>query len=336
MRGNATRWVLALFSDAGGALAEIEQRLTVEKELSIQAVLIQALASVANVAPASADEMIDRLAAQLRWSAIAESSAGDAPITAQHPLDSLIKLIVHLGVEAATARARQSLSAWMNDPVANWHRVVRAAVWLGRLVNPPGGTSVSQQDRGFALLEQAASGVSQAWQDISTDDAPTQGLLSQETGVTAIVEVAEEIAKQLYFASGAMQQASSEQPPREDDQEFAVRALSVFEKLGAIPHPRVTHYIVQTLSYLIQHNVEPRRCYLVAAKAVQPDSEYEYKSPAVQEVMQMIDHFVADCHDLLFADQECLVATRRLLAVFVRVGRDEAIQRVIELDAIFR
>jgi hypothetical protein len=280
--------------------------------------------------------VIGRLAAQPQWSAIAGSSAGDAPITAQHPPDLLIKLVVDLAVGAATPVARQSLSVWMNDPVTNWHRVSRAAVWLGRLVNPPGGTSTSQQDRGFALLEQGASGVSQAWQDISTDDAPTQGLLSQDAGAAATVEVAEEVAKQLYFASGAMQQASSGQPPRGDDHEFAVRTLSIFENLAAIPHPKVTHYIVQTLSYLIRHNVEPRRCYLVAAKAVQPDSGYEYESPAVQEVMQMIDHFVADHHDLLLTDQECLAATRRLLAVFVRVGRDEAIQRVVELDAIFR
>ena len=336
VRGAATRWVLVIFPDASGALAEIEQRLTGEQEPPIQAVLIQALASVANFAPADADEVIGRLAAQPHWSAIAESSAGDTPITAQHPLDSLIKLIVDLAVGAATARARQSLSAWVNDPVANGHRVVRASLWLGRLVNAPGGTSASQEDRGFAFLQQAASGVSQAWQDISADDSSTQRLPSRDTETTAIVEVAEEIVKQLHFASGAMHQAGSGQPPRGDNQKFAVRALSVFEHLGAIPHPRVTHYIIQTLSYLIRHNVEPRRCYLVAANAVQPDNGYEYEPLAVQEVMQMIDHVVADHHDLLLSDQECLAATRRLLAVFVRVGRDEAIQRAIELDAIFR
>lgn len=74
-------------------------------------------------------------------------------------------------------------------------------------------------------------------------------------------------------------------------------------------------------------NVEPCRCYLVVASAIQANSRCEYEQLAVQEAVKLIDHFVADHHDLLLCDPDCLSTTRRLLGVFVRPGSDEAIQR---------
>jgi hypothetical protein len=132
-----------------------------------------------------------------------------------------------------------------------------------------------------------------------------------------------------------MPHTGSGEPRRGDADQFATCALPVFDDLASIPHPRVTHHIIETLSYLLRRNIEPRRCYLLDANAVRPDSGYEYEVLAVQEVMKLIDHFVADHHDLLL-EPDCLSATRHLLAVFIRAGWDDAIRRALELDTAFR
>jgi hypothetical protein len=248
----------------------------------------------------------------------------------------LIKLMAELDVAAMTPTVHRLLSAWLSNPIVNSQRVGRATVWVGRLINPPGGAAPDHQDRGFALLYQAASAVSQAWQNIASSDTSDERVPGQRAETAIAIEVAEGIAKQIYFASGAMQQAGSDQPSRGDAHPFATHSLPVLDELATIPHPRVTHYIIKTLNYLLRCNIEPYRCYLVAASAVQPDSGYEYELLAVQEVMQLVDHFVADHRDMLLDDPDCLSATRRLLGVFIRAGWDAAIQRALELDEAFR
>jgi hypothetical protein len=335
LRARATYRLLWVYPDPADALKQIEQRLSIEDVPAIQWALINALAAVARTAPLEVDAAIGRLATQSRWSAIASSLTDDTRLSTQDPADLLVKLIAELDVVAATPIAHGLLSAWLSNPMANPQRVVRVATWVGLLINPPGGGAPGQQDRRFTLLRQAASAVSHAWQNVTSNDTKDSVTSGQRAEVETTVEVADEIAKQIYFASGAMPHTGSGEPRRGDADQFATYALPVFDDLASIPHPRVTHHIIETLSYLLQRNIEPRRCYLVAANAVRPDSGYEYEVLAVQEVMKLIDHFVADHHDLLL-EPDCLSATRHLLAVFIRAGWDDAIRRALELDTAFR
>lgn len=109
----------------------------------------------------------------------------------------------------------------------------------------------------------------------------------------------------------------------------------MLEELAAIGHPTVTHPIVQTVAHLMEPSGDPARCYRIAAGAVRPNSGYKNEQQAVTAVMNLVDRFLADHHDLLVNDHKCLGATRVLLGAFVRASWEDAIRRVEQLNIAF-
>jgi len=69
---------------------------------------------------------------------------------------------------------------------------------------------------------------------------------------------------------------------------------------------------------------------------VAPSQGYQYESMAVDLIVGLIQHYLADHRNLVTTDEEALTAVRELVEVFVRAGWPSAITLAYQLPDAFR
>lgn len=138
----------------------------------------------------------------------------------------------------------------------------------------------------------------------------------------------------MYFASGAHDAREGKDTKTGTDlRRFFNLALPLLENLANVHYPSVTHQIVQTLDHL--RTVRPRLTLLAAAAAVTGDQGYSRESLALDAVLNMVRHYLAEHRELLLTDQDSMSAIRTMLETYIRAGWDKAAQLAEELDDLF-
>ncbi len=110
-------------------------------------------------------------------------------------------------------------------------------------------------------------------------------------------------------------------------------ALPLIDKLAAVRAAETARYLVRTLTFLSR--LEPRRAFLLVAKITRSGSGYEYESLGQDEVLNLVDLYLAQRRSIILSDPECLTGLRQILETFVSAGSDRAIRRVQDLSALF-
>ena len=228
--------------------------------------------------------------------------------------------------------ARTVVSSWFSKPLSSPHRVARALISLRSLMNPAQSFGLPVQARTFALLTLSLEQLRAAFAEAEQAPAISEDLRGQ---VTSAIQIAEDITQHLYFASGAFSQENPSRPatPVGDLGRFSAFALPLLDALSAIHHPAVTHHIVETIDHI--GATEPKRAFLIAAKAVTQDPAYPREVLALDATVGLIRHYTADHRSLALGDLQCATAIRTMLEAFVRLGWDKAIQLAEELDELF-
>jgi hypothetical protein len=153
----------------------------------------------------------------------------------------------------------------------------------------------------------------------------------------------DDIASQLYFASGAFadeQNKNDDRLTEPQKKRFWAEAGEILRALAEEMHPHTAHHVVQTLRHLLP--CAPREVFLVATRAITSSAAagYQHESLAVSEVVKLIQGALAD-HREIFRSQDdsesdCLAALLKVLDLFVEAGWAEARQLTHRLEEIYR
>lgn len=200
------------------------------------------------------------------------------------------------------------------------------------LLNPAAPSDRSAQERTFAILAPSLDQLQSVFVQAERSATSSGNLRDRHTKV---IKIAELLARELYYASGAFDQRdpSSPSPPRGDPARFCTLALPLLQGLSAIHHPAITQHIVQIADHLAP--VQPKRLLMLAAAAVTSDTMYARELMGLDAALHLIMHYAADYRGLMLDDPECTAAIRGLLESFVRLGWDKAIGLAEDLDELF-
>jgi hypothetical protein len=182
------------------------------------------------------------------------------------------------------------------------------------------------------------------WQQLHADGQPdAEALTPTQEAINRTVRLVDNIAMQLYFASGAF----ADRQDKDDDRltepqkkRFWAEAGEILRALAEEMHPHTAHHVVQTLRHLLP--CAPREVFLVAARAITSSSAagYQHESLAVSEVVKLIQCALADHREIFHnqnnSESDCLAALLKVLDLFVEAGWAEARQLTHRLEEIYR
>jgi hypothetical protein len=340
LRMLSTRAIDLVYGDVSEMIAEVGRRLRTEQEPGVTWALIETLGRWVNVAPETVDTALAGICDLPQWAAIAgQPEDRTHPPQAEHSEidDLLLQIIVVLSFRRAQPFAVDLTGNWAKSPLRHPRVINRLVAWMRSDVRPPPGWSSDPQTRSFAFLselaDEALEAVATAEQRLSTGsglDADAQWDLQ------AAAYILDAVSQMLYFASGAYQDQEQKQLPDERivDPQFCDLALPLIEKLGRLPAARSAHHLVQTLAFLSRH--EPERAFLTIASIVSVKSGYAFESMAEEEVLNLIDLYLAERREVVLGNAECLTALRKTLEAFVAAGSSRAARRVQDLHDLFR
>lgn len=143
------------------------------------------------------------------------------------------------------------------------------------------------------------------------------------------------IASDVYFASGAYDRNDEErQVP--DAGAFFISARALLAELQRVPIAGATHYVLQTLQYLIPQS--PREVFIIIAAVIRGGRAdgYQWDPMGATLVVSILKRYFAEYQSLLQEDAECRSILIEVLDIFVGVGWPEARRLTYGLHELFR
>lgn len=252
-------------------LAELERRLADETDRHVATVLLDHLGrGCLRSEPNLVDQVLQRLGKLPRWRCVTDDPAGDNVGSSDNRQTEAVRLLTVLAVRYETPYAREILTAWLANPLTHPNRASLAITQMRDALNPADHRLQPMQQRTFRLFASCATILRDSWQEHLSDPESSE----RQDRLAAVVRIADNLAEQIYFASGAHsgRMVPEETTPRGDPGHFATACLPVLELLSSIGYPRVTHNLIQTLDHVRAHH--PARALQVAAQAVANDPGY--------------------------------------------------------------
>lgn len=157
----------------------------------------------------------------------------------------------------------------------------------------------------------------------------------------AAAELADGIAMELYFASGAyaeQHEKQSTEPPKSDREirRFLDECGDLIDQLATIHIPSIAHYLLQTLEFLAP--ADPEHVFLKVARVVQEGQHggYQYEPLAAELIVKIVERYLAQYRHVFRDSQDCLQALIATLDIFVMVGWPSAQRLVYRLEELYR
>lgn len=204
------------------------------------------------------------------------------------------------------------------------------AACLRDVLNPADPLLRDVQQKTFELLMLTTASLRSAWARVTTATS-TSGV---QTLAGNAVTIADHIAQQVYFASGAFDKRDSSTRQLGNPLIFSELALPLLEGISQVHYLAVTHHIVETIEHL--SNAQPKPALLLALRAVTADTTYANEQLGLDAVLNLINRYMADHREVVLGDPDCTTAVRTLLERFVRVGWPRAVQMAERMDELFR
>lgn len=182
------------------------------------------------------------------------------------------------------------------------------------------------------------------WRQIHAAGQPdAERVKPTQEAINRTAHLVDNIATQLYFASGAFADEQNKDDDRLTEPQkkrFWAEASECFRALAEEMHPHTAHHVVQTLRHLL--SCAPREVFLVATRAITSSAAagYQHESLAVCEVVKLIQCALADHREIFHSqdnsESDCLAALLKVLDLFVEAGWAEARQLTHRLEEIYR
>jgi hypothetical protein len=314
----STAAISLIFTDPDELLSQVEIRLATEADDHVATRLIYALGRYVHVRPSEVDDILARLAALRGSPYLFDPDQQEAEIY-DRPAEAVVQCLTTLAVRYSTRFAEATVRGWLSSPIDHATTVATIATHLRDLLNPADPSLRDAQQRAFDLLTLTLE--------------PLHAAQGDATTAASVFKVAEAVAREVYYASGALQRQGN---PEElgDPVVFASLALPLLDGIGKLHHPALTHIIIETTKHL--SSAQPKQALLSAMRAAADDPRYSTERLGIDAVLKMINHYTADHRELVLGDRECTTAVRVLLEQFVRAGWPEAIQMAERMDESFR
>lgn len=153
--------------------------------------------------------------------------------------------------------------------------------------------------------------------------------------IRQLYSLAESVASDLYFASGASDQMQNPVEVTEEHRRFFTEAEPLLDELNNFRHPGLVHYLVKTLAFLIP--VHPARVFKhIGAMVVNArEGGYQFEPSAIDLIVRIVERYLAEFRDVLREDERCLPLLIEVLDGFVEVGWPSARRLAYRLEEIF-
>jgi hypothetical protein len=159
---------------------------------------------------------------------------------------------------------------------------------------------------------------------------------SERAELQIYVRLADHIATELYFASGAYDARNERGPEAGVMRRFWEEGRGLLASLAAIGYPSVVHHLLETLEALVAF--DPREVFLLIQLALQAGARggYQYEPLGAKLFVALVERYLAEYGALLRTDPDCRHALLAALDIFVRAGWPDARRLTYRLDEIFR
>ncbi|WP_054969877.1 hypothetical protein [Alicyclobacillus ferrooxydans] len=158
----------------------------------------------------------------------------------------------------------------------------------------------------------------------------------------ALGEIVHSACMQVYFASGAF---DNKRTPEDSDATslspdsqrlFLEEAEQVLDILAEFPFANVTHYLLETLEYLVP--VDPVGVFLRIGRTVFAGQEggYQHESMAANLVVKLVERYLAEYRWIFRDNTDCRRILLELLDLFVQAGWPSAHRLTYRMEEIFR
>jgi hypothetical protein len=154
-----------------------------------------------------------------------------------------------------------------------------------------------------------------------------------------LLKLANSIAHEVYFASGAYQPDKQHHAPtvqKPEQERFYREAGTVFDDLAVIGLPSLAHHLVETLELFVP--VDPPGVFLRVAAIVKAGKMwgYEYEDVAQDLITRIIERYLAEYRSILQQDRHTQTALRETLETFITAAWPRAQALAYKVDEIFR
>jgi hypothetical protein len=320
-----------LYPEPDARFNEIQRRLDTESDPHVARRLFAMLSTFVPSRAQDVDAAIRRLADRPSWACASTHPAADDHTGSAEQRADIANVVTALAVVHDTPYARSVLEVWMTHPIDHPNRATQATAWMRSILNPTDTRLRVAQQRSFHFLQRTTDRLTADW---AAAQQPDSSAAARQERLGSIIRVAENIGRQIYFASGAHDDQSGQTSERVGDmRQFCALAMPLLEHLANVRYPSVTHQIIQTLDHL--RLARPRGALLTAAAIVTADTGYSYEPIALDTVHRLVTHYLAERRDLLLTDPTTMSAVRQMLEMYIRVGWDKAVQLAEELDELF-
>lgn len=349
VRMHAAQAAGALYADGppGERVAAIGHLLLDEPDPRVQDVLLTCLWREAHRHPNQVDDILQQFtstpmdgpadgdgAEQGLDEGVKEKSRKASWYEADEHRRLFVALLTDLAVVHQTSFATGRLEVWVSssprfaDEVQAMAQSLRDAITVH--------ADADTRGRAFQLLTTAVENALDRWSRDQSEHLPQAELSTQDRAeLEGAVKIADTIADQIYFASGAYEHDQESGPPAGPDHEgFAVRALPVLETCARTKLAPIVHRVVETLIFLGPLN--DKRALLAIAALVSADDEYTRDPLAGGEVIPYLTRLLAEQRQLVLFDDEGVTAFRHLLAAFAGVGNESAQELAFTFADVFR
>ena len=321
----------SLYPEPGQLFDVAQHRLDTETDRHVATYLFGLLSTFRSSRAADLDNVLLRLAGCPEWACGSAAQDADDRAGGDERWTLVVNVLTALAIIEATPYSSSTLDVWMTHPSDHPNRATQATAWMRNVLNPTEACLHPSQERAFQLLHQS---VDQLRTDWATAQPQQDSTPERQERLANVIRTAENVGQQVYFASGAHDaREGKDARPGTDLRRFFTLALPLLENLANVHYPSVTHQIVQTLDHL--RVVRPRLALLAAAATVTGDQGYSRESLALDAVLNMVRHYLAEQRELLLTDQDSMSAIRTVLETYIRAGWDEAAQLAEELDDLF-
>ena len=196
----------------------------------------------------------------------------------------------------------------------------------------------------FALLERMLGSVRDCLRTLSEKTAatPVQSLGDEDQErAKKLAGVAEQVCMHVYFFSGAYKNSRSEQTEQiplgaPERARFLRESRRILELLSDFGYPRLTHYLLQMLEYLVAF--DPEEVFLLVGRVVRSGRQggYQYEPMAANLVVRLVERFIAEFRHILQENEECRRTLIEILDTFVEAGWPSARRLTYRMEDVFR
>jgi hypothetical protein len=298
-----------------------------ESNTNVRKVYMSLLGSEAHRSPQDVDDVLRKLADE------PEKDTETEP--ADDALDLPVEILTFLAMRNQTPFASETVRTWAaNAPHSG--EALRATHFIRDYLAPESDPAV--QDRAFDMVAKAADSCLKHWttkvQERASNADPSG---SERDELKHTVTILDNIANQLYFASGAFDHKKGDYDATASlarRQRFADLATPVLITCARSGVSGIVHHVVETLVFLAP--LDERRALLSVMEAVTSDGSYAYDPLSSDAVIPYLKRLLAEHRQLVLFDDKGVAAFRELLSAFASAGNESALELAFTFSDVFR